>query len=165
MHKEARDYVARFATDAAIDVVEIGSRNINGTVRDLFPNARWYGIDLYEGPMVDEVADAATWQPAEPVDLVVSCEVFEHAESWRQIIANTRTMLRPGGRIVVTAAGPRRATHSGVDGGSQLHPGEYYGNVEPLSLLETLKAAGFTQVEVDDQRTDVRGTGTAPEEA
>ena len=46
MHVEAFAFVAQFSTTDPITVIEIGSRIINGTVRGLFPNAHWTGLDL-----------------------------------------------------------------------------------------------------------------------
>ena len=100
MHPEARAFVAGVARRAGARwVVELGARDLNGTVRDLFPSARGYtGVDLVAGPGVDVVADAADWRPREPApDLVVCCEVLEHTP------ARGRRAQRGGD------AGPRRA--------------------------------------------------------
>jgi SAM-dependent methyltransferase len=73
MHPEAYEYVRR-ATGAKahqpLRILEFGSRNVNGTVRDLFPAPALYvGVDWADGLGVDYVGDAATWQyPAGPVD-------------------------------------------------------------------------------------------------
>lgn len=163
MHPEAMQYVNRHAHGEPVTVVEIGSLDINGTVRGLFPGAVWHGIDVVDGPAVDEVADGATWQPEAPVDLVVSCEVFEHTEDWRAIIANAFAMLRPLGEIVVTAAGPDRFPHSAVDGG-ELRPGEYYANISVDELTDALVAAGFVDVDVELHIADVRGYARRPGE-
>lgn len=155
MHPAAYDYVARYATDDTIDVVEIGSRDVNFTVRPLFPNARYHGIDAQPGPQVDEVADGATWQPPAPVDLVVCAEVFEHTPDWRNIVANIPAMLRPGGRAVFTMAGPGRPAH-GVNIDDPLSPG-HYANIEPAELEAAMAAAGFVGIEVDQAADDTRG--------
>lgn len=162
MHAEAAQFVARHASGEPIDVVEIGSLDINGTVRHLFPYADWHGIDVVAGPGVDEVADGATWQPAGLVDLVVCCEVLEHTSSWREIVANAARMVRSGGRVILTAAGPGRAPHSAVDGGP-VRDGEYYANVDPAELGEALSAAGLVG-EVDEFQADVRVCAVKGEE-
>lgn len=162
MHAEALAYVNRFASDATVDVVEFGSRDINGSPRPLFPNARWWGIDIVDGPAVDEVADATTWSAPEPVDMVVCCEVFEHFDGWERIVENMVANLRPGGRALITAAALGRAPHSAVDGG-QLRDGEYYANVNPETLRMVLKGAGFTAIEVEDSGLDVYATGIKAE--
>ena len=158
MHPEAYNYVARFATDKPVSVVEIGSRNVNTTVRPLFPNADYWGIDAQAGPCVDEVADGATWRPLAKVDLVVCCEVFEHTPYWRDIVSNVaKNMLLERGRAVFTMAGPGRPEH-GVNIDDPLSPG-WYRNITEDDLLEAMVSAGFTAIEVDGVGTDVRGTG------
>lgn len=158
MHHEARQYVNRFGTAEPITVVEIGSLDINGTVRGCFPKAKWHGIDVVEGPAVDEVANGATWTPDEPVDLVVCCEVFEHTRDWRKIVANCANIVKPGGRVVFTAAGPTRLPHSAVDGGL-LRDGEFYANIDPDDLAAAMSDAGFVDVQIDEHGPDVRATG------
>lgn len=159
MHAAAHDYVARFRTDDDVRVVEIGSRDINGTVRDLFPDADYIGVDVQDGQGVDVVADAATWRPKRKADIVVCCEVFEHTDAWRDIIWNTAdNIVSDGGLIVVTAAGPGRAPHSAVDGGP-LRDDEFYENIHPGDLALVLAEAGFDRVEVDEVRGDVRASG------
>lgn len=160
MHDAALAYVNRFASSDPIDVLEFGSRDINGSPRRLWPNATWFGVDVVDGPGVDEVADAATWS-GDPADVVVCCEVFEHTDCWREIVANMAAHTRPGGRVIVTAAGPDRLPHSAVDGGP-LRDGEFYANVHPAELLEALSSAGLTQVDVVVNGGDVYGTGVRP---
>jgi len=144
MHPEARAFVAGVAPRAGARwVVELGARDLNGTVRDLFPSARGYtGVDLVAGPGVDVVADAADWRPDRAPDLVVCCEVLEHTPRPEAVVRNAAAMLAPGGRLVVTAAAPPRAAHSAVDGGP-LRPGEYYRNVPDDELRAWLRGAGF----------------------
>lgn len=167
MHAEAFRYVRTFATDAPIAIVEVGARNVNFTVRPLFPNADYWGIDAQPGPSVDEVADGALWRPLNPADLVICCEVFEHTPDWFDIVANVRHMLRSGGRAVFTCAGPGRPVH-GVNIDDPLNPG-HYANVSAAELEQAMRDAGFTEVDVDTARNrtcgggvDTRATGIAP---
>lgn len=158
MHAEALLYVSDFRTDDRLRVIEFGSRDINGSPRYMFPNADYHGIDVVDGTGVDEVADAATWAPKRRAHLVICCEVFEHTKQWRKIVANAAACLVRGGRLVVTAAGPQRAPHSAVDGGS-LRDGEWYENVSPADLGAAMVKAGFKDVEVHERGGDVQGTG------
>lgn len=155
MHAEAFAFVKQFSTDAPIDVIEIGSRNINGTVRPLFPNARWVGIDLHPGPDVDVVCDMRDYAPPDSVDLVVCCEVFEHAEPWRQMISQAQSWLKPGGRMIITCAGPGRLPHSHIDG-CQLRSGEYYGNISADELRRAIGADGVYVVICTQLRNDTQ---------
>jgi SAM-dependent methyltransferase len=166
MHVEAFEWVARHATDQPVEVLDLGGRNVNGSPRPLFPAARsWTVLDVLADVGVDIVADAATWRPGDRRwDVVVCCEVLEHAERWPAIVATAYVALRPGGRLIVTTAAPGRALHSGVDGGPALYPGEHYGNIEPADLERELKAAGFADITVDVQPSpaDVRAVATRP---
>ena len=48
-------------------------------------------------------ADATTWQPAEPVDLVVVAYLQLPAEDRRRAVRGAVTMLRPGGTLLLVA--------------------------------------------------------------
>lgn len=130
MHNAAWAFVAGAVSslDLTGDVLEIGSRDVNGTVRSLFRDARSYtGIDVSPGPGVDVAADGASFDPGTNYDVVVCCEVLEHARDAAGVIANALRLLKPGGKLIVTCAGPTRVPHSN-DGGA-LKAGEYYRNV------------------------------------
>ena len=120
------------------NVIEVGSLNINGSVRELAPDADWYGIDIVAGPDVDEVADGATWTPVWTPDVVVCCEVFEHTPDWATIIGNMASWLPLEGQMILTCAGPGRAPHSAVDGGP-LREGEWYENIDPNRMSAVLR--------------------------
>jgi SAM-dependent methyltransferase len=133
MHQEAREWVELHAWPAP-RVLEIGSRNLNGGVRDLFPRTTFYwGIDVWEGPGVDEVARAQDWEAPEPFDLVICTEVLEHVEDWPLIVRTASRSLREGGSAIFTMATDPRGSHSGIIP-DVLQPGEYYGNVPPTEL-------------------------------
>lgn len=163
MHTEAYAWVQQHATTEPVTVLDIGGRNINGSVKDLFPNATSYtAMDIREGDGVDVVADAATWTPDREYQVVVCTEVFEHTDSWPDICATAFKACAPGGRFIATMAGPGRPEHSAVDGGWRLHPGEYYGNVDPDRLRSVLEDCGWRDVVVDQQHSpaDVRAAAT-----
>lgn len=152
MHFEAMSWVARFASDDPVTVLDLGGRDINGSVRALWPHAASYRVvDLYPGPGVDIVADAAVWAPDASYDVVVVCEVFEHTEVWPQIIETAYKACKPGGMFVATMAGPGRPPHSAIDGGWTLHPGEHYANIEPERLKAVLEDVGWEGVVVNQQ--------------
>jgi len=133
MHNEAFEFVSRHATNEPISVIEIGSRDINGSARVMFPAASWIGLDLYPGPCVDWVGDAATYTPTEPVDLVMCMETLEHAKNWYYLIHAGVAWLKPGGKMIITCAGPGRAEHSAIDGGP-CYEGEYYQNLSTAQI-------------------------------
>ena len=147
MHPGAFEFVGRYATTDAISVIEVGSRDLNGSIRCHFPAATWTGLDLHSGPSVDIVLDALDYTPADAVDLVIIAEVFEHCPYWGEVLHHVANWLKPGGRIIITAAGPGRDPHSGIDGG-ELRAGEHYANVTARDLSDELQFAGFQQIEV-----------------
>lgn len=157
MHAEAYDYVRRVVLGAKFDyVIEYGSKNINGTVREVIDAKRYWGIDIVEGKDVDEVADAFTWRSEEPAQCIVCCEVLEHLKPIDGIIVSARANLSVGGWLVITCATDNRATHSAVDGGP-LQEGEWYCNVAPSVLEDALKRCGFSirSFQVNEDRGDL----------
>lgn len=139
MHPEAWDWIAQHIGTPE-SVIDLGGRDVNGHPRSLAPWAFWTVVDIEWGHGVDVVANAATWQAPERVDVVICAEVLEHTPEADAIVANALTMVKPGGKLILTAAGPTRAEHSAIDGGP-LHHGEFYRNV---SLLDLTRWLGLT---------------------
>lgn len=155
MHRSAWQWVAANVPDEPGSVVEVGSRDVNGSVRHLFWNATSYiGVDLVDGPGVDVACDFITYKPKGKVRTVVSCEVLEHCEHWRDLVGHAAEIMAKGGTLILTAACPPRAPH-GVDGGEV--GGEWYQNVAPGDLEDVL-TAHFSEhrIEVDADNGDVR---------
>lgn len=170
MHTEVLNWVGQFSSDEELAVLDIGGRDLNGSTRVLFRNAKPYHVlDLREGPNVDIVADAA--DPAQvfayispgTYDLVLCTETFEHAKGWRDILATAYEVLRPGGWLVFTCAGPGRPPHSGVAAQWELIGGEWYANVSPEEVSEVLHVQGWTDIEVRQLGTDTQGKAIKPD--
>lgn len=149
MHDAAFAFYKSVLKDAEpLDVLEFGSYNINGSVRDAYPQARsWWGIDIAEGNGVDEVADAAFYRSSKEFDIVICAEAFEHTELWRDIIANAYNHLKYGGYFFASCASRDRPAHSAFDGGA-LRDGEYYKNISPDEMAEVMEAMGWKSFEV-----------------
>ena len=160
MHVQAYDFVTRAVRalpSTHPTVLEIGSHDVNGSVRPLFPtSSHYHGIDLADGPGVDEVADAATWQPDRSYDVVVSTEVLEHAPAWDAVLDTAWAALAPGGRLVVTCATDPRPPHSAVDGW-EVRDGEWYANVPGREVRTWLARRGARSwvIEVARDRGDL----------
>lgn len=138
-------------------VVEIGSRDINGTIRDLFFKCRYTGIDLSEGNGVDEVGRAhrVLEKLERQFDVMVSCESLEHDEFWRVTLWSMYHYLKPGGLLLVTAAGNGRREHGTHNHTPQDSPDtpDYYENVSNEMLSSVLKPEMFATYFVrQDQR-------------
>lgn len=107
--QKTKDHFPEFFND--VSVVEIGSLNINGTVRDFFTNPKSYvGVDIIEGPGVDVVIPGKDFE-AEGIDTVISTECFEHDKDWVKTFDNMVKMARPGGFVVFTCASTGRHEH------------------------------------------------------
>lgn len=159
MHAEAREFATQVLAGRHFkNVVEIGGRDINGGVADLFTADKYTSLDLFPGPGVDVVTDCREWQPDEAADLVVCCEVLEHSDAPATIVAAAISYLAEGGLLLITAAGPGREPHSGHDGGP-LIADEPYGNIDPEDLwnwLARLEDVSVVQRDVDVYATAVR---------
>jgi hypothetical protein len=158
VHVQAYEFVSRHVRSLGTgSVLEIGSLDVNGGVRDLFRDCRAYhGIDVVEGPGVDEVADAADWSRPDAFDVVVSTEVLEHAPRWPNVLTNAWCSLAAGGRLVMTCATDPRPPHSAIDGWD-VRPGEWYENVPPAAVIELISrfAPSTWQLEVALDRGDL----------
>lgn len=120
-------------------VLEVGSLDINGTVRDFFTNNKvYFGVDVGPGPGVDMVMSGHE-VPFETgyFDITVSAECFEHNPVWRETFHNMKRMTKDGGLIAFTCAGEGRPEHGTARsdvGSSPLTVGlgwDYYRNLTP----------------------------------
>jgi SAM-dependent methyltransferase len=93
-------------------VLEIGSLNINGSVRQFFTDCVYIGVDVAPGPNVDVVSLGHEYSmPAGSFDTVISCECFEHDPYWRQTFTNMLRLTRPKGLVIFSCASTGRAEH------------------------------------------------------
>lgn len=157
MHESVRLYVAdAIATYGPFGyVLEIGSRDINGGIRDLFDGANYLGVDTRTGRGVDIVAKGELVRTGLFYDCVVCCEVLEHTEAAPAIVANAARLLVEGGVFVMTCAGPNRPPHSAIDE-EPIRPDEFYRNVDADELETWLADAGFTSWKIDPAGADMR---------
>jgi SAM-dependent methyltransferase len=148
-----REYVARVLAAHPPNgtrwrVLEVGSYDVNGTVRDLFPRGVEYvGLDQRDGPGVDVVADIEGWG-AWPTaarhrsfDVVVSTEMLEHTPHPGLAVDNMAECLVAGGRIILTTRAPGFGIHE--------HPGDYY-RFTQAAVATLLVDSGFGELELED---------------
>lgn len=150
MHPAAFRWAADHIPEEPGRTLEIGGRDVNGSLADFFTWSDYQALDLTPGPGVDIVADFVEWAPTQPertFDFVLCCEVFEHVANWRAFIIHTHRLLRDGGRFVGTCATDPRRPHS-AHGDSDPRPDEFYDNVDPADLADML-AEWFPNFTVD----------------
>jgi SAM-dependent methyltransferase len=116
-HPEQKNFIASIKdkfTNHFVDkkILEIGSLNINGTIRDLFENCDYTGIDVGQGDCVDIVCSGHLYDaPDNTYDVVVSSECFEHNPEWVATFKNMQRMCKPGGLVIMTCATTGREEH------------------------------------------------------
>lgn len=155
MHTAAREYFKKMSqdVDADVDIVEFGSLDINGGIKDLFIASKYVGIDIAPGPGVDIVSDASEWTPDMAYDLVLCAEVFEHTERWPEICANAFRSLKSGGRFIGSCASIGRGPHSAIDGG-EVRFFEHYKNVSKEEMSQVLTEQGWSQINIEYNKSD-----------
>ena len=153
MHDAAFEAVRRFSLTPMLKGIEgegldLGGRDVNGTVHPLFPNVQWTVLDIEPHPSVDIVADVTTWKSDRLYDIVISTEAIEHVKQWWEILENGIGALRRGGWMIVTGGSTGRGPHS-CTGVVPVPEGEYYGNVDPDDLHSVALDAGFRNIYVE----------------
>lgn len=110
-HESCFSFVARNLSSDEVKgkkVIEIGSYYVNGSVRpyvEWLKPAQYIGVDIAEGPCVDEVCDSAQIVERfgeKSFDIVISTEMLEHVKDWRLIVNNLKRICKPGGIILIT---------------------------------------------------------------
>jgi len=122
-------------------LLEVGSLDVNGSVRPLFPAADPYvGIDLGSGPGVDIVASGHDFGRDASFETVVTTECLEHDPGWARTLANAVRVLRPGGTLIVTCATTGRHEHGTTRTSPAMSPStnDHYRNLVAADLRGAL---------------------------
>lgn len=100
-----RSFVAASNITAETSVLDVGCAH-----KPYYPffartGCRYIGAEIFDGQFVD-----AVWQAGSPLpfkdgefDVAISTQVLEHAADPKHVIAETRRVLKPGGRIFFSA--------------------------------------------------------------
>jgi SAM-dependent methyltransferase len=127
-------------------VLEVGSLDINGSMRSFFSECDYLGIDIGEGQGVDLVVQGQEYDaPDESYDVCASGECFEHNPYWAETFSNMVRMCKSGGLVLFTCATTGRKEHgtSRTDSGSSpLTVGigwEYYKNLTEQDFRESFE--------------------------
>ena len=124
-------------------VLEVGSLNINGTLRNEFKDCDYTGIDLGEGRDVDVVCGGQEYDaPDNFFDSCISAECFEHNPYWKETFLNMVRMCKPGGLVLFTCATEGRAEH----GTSRSKPGNSPFTIKECDYYKNLTEKDFTDV-------------------
>lgn len=147
-HTEQREYLTRLSTRfpekfTGVSVLEVGSLNINGTVRDFFAGCTYIGVDLADGPGVDMIGEGQLLDfPDRHFDTVISAECFEHNPYWLATFLNMHRMSRD--LVTFTCAGEGRAEHGTARSSPSCSPltiaqgWDYYRNLTVADFTDVL---------------------------
>jgi SAM-dependent methyltransferase len=110
LHKSAYisggKFFSRYATTSSASILEVGSYNVNGTLKDFQPKgSKWVGVDIESGPGVDLVIEDTAALPFEDssFDYVVASSVFEHDPTFWSTFSEMVRVLKYGGSIYINA--------------------------------------------------------------
>jgi lipopolysaccharide biosynthesis protein/SAM-dependent methyltransferase len=126
MHKSALKYGEVFFStylnrvDAhQLKIVEIGSQDINGSLRQFSPvNAIYVGVDFVPGPGVDVLISDPYQLPFEldSIDAVVCSSVLEHSEFFWVLFIECLRILKPSGLLYINAPSNGKVHRYPIDG-------------------------------------------------
>ena len=138
--KEFKDFYINNKFDKDINILEVGSLDINGSIKDLFNfSSNYTGIDLEKGPNVDLVMDGAEIHKLnKKFDIVISCECFEHAKNWKIIFKRMCEVAKENSFVLISVASTGRIEHGTQRSGNWQSPGnkdDYYLNLSKKDFV------------------------------
>lgn len=110
MHDTAREHARLFFElywqPGFTDVIELGSQDVNGSLREVCPvGARYVGVDTDPGKGVDVIVAAGDPLPYADAsfDVAVTSSTFEHDVMFWESFLELLRVLRPGGLLYLNA--------------------------------------------------------------
>ena len=166
MHKEVKRFCLSVKNEHPeyfknTDVLDCGSLDINGNNRYLFDNCNYMGIDIVEGKNVDIVTRVHEFKTDFQFDCVISTEMLEHDEYFADSLNAMFHCTKPGGLLLITAAGYGREEHGTHEMKPEDSPltRDYYCNISVSMLLQGLDLTKFSSYTISYFKTDIRFAG------
>lgn len=166
MHYEVTDFIIKVREKhpdffVKKKVLEVGSLDINGSIRPLFIACQYRGLDIGPGPGVDVVCpihlyNYDTISDFTQVDTLISTEMLEHDVHWKESLKAMYDTLKSGGLFILTCAGPNRHEH----GTKRTTPGDspfttdYYRNISVEDFESVLPKELFSEYSLALYRHD-----------
>lgn len=125
-------------------VLEIGSLNINGSVRQFFEGCNYLGVDLGPGLDVDMVCQGHLLPfTDDSFDVVISCECLEHDKHWAETFKKMCALSK--NLVIMTCATIGRAEHGTFTKDSDAAPftNDHYRN---LSIHDFVNLVDFHRI-------------------
>jgi len=146
-----QDFVKKYGVPKR--VLDVGSRHINGTVKDCIREAEMgapdeiIGIDFVDGENVDIVMnghDLVEKFGENSFDAVMCTETLEHDNKFWITVEQMRKVVKPGGWLLITVPGIHFFRHD--------YPSDYYRFTD--SALKEVMFEGFEDVMVETYSDD-----------
>ena len=160
-----------YAPAAPFTVVEIGSQDVNGTLRTaLPPRATYVGVDAEPGRNVDIIAAGRTVPlPDGFADITIASSVFEHDKTFWQTFLELCRLTRDGGYLYLSAPSngsvhryPQDSWRFYPDAGAALAEWSCENNLD-VTLVESFVADRQNDVWNDFVAILRRGAHSAPQ--
>ena len=76
-------------------ILEVGSRDWNGSVRSWFKDCEYHGIDIVNGDHVDQVVSAKDFfrKSKNKYNTIISFSVLEHDKNWKHSLTNIGNVM------------------------------------------------------------------------
>lgn len=127
-------------------VLDLGSRDINGTVKQFFETVEYIGADMIAGGNVDVVVNGHTLTERfekDSFDLVLCFDTLEHDDRFWLTVDQLKQVLKPGGYMLLGMPSRHCPEHD--------WPGDYW-RFMPQSMTEFFFQGFedvFTKVDMD----------------
>ncbi len=109
-------FAAEYLGSTVGRVLDVGSCDVNGTLKPIFLGWDYVGLDIAEGPNVDIVASNQGWPLTDSsFDVAVSSSCFEHDPRFWITFKEMARVVRSGGWVYICA--PSQGPYHG-------HPGD-----------------------------------------
>lgn len=172
MHGEVITFVNNFKARRPtffnrVNVLDVGSADINGTNRQFFTNFKYTGVDIFQTKNVDIVCPIhefpAKYPNLQNYDVVISTEMLEHDNHWQESMKAMHQLVKKGGLLLITCATNPRRVHGSVDVSPKSSPAtnDYYHNVGFIEFSAVVNLLPFIWklVEINSKVGDLRFVG------
>jgi len=169
-HQEQKDFVEKLRNSFSEfftnkKVLEIGSLNINGSIREFFDNCKYTGIDVGFGDGVDIVCEGQNYKASDDTyDVVLSAECFEHNPYWLETFKNMIRLCKNNGLVFFTCATDGRPEHgtsktTPLDSPLTVNLGwDYYRNLNEKNFTDEINFDDYFseyQFEINEEHKDL----------
>lgn len=151
-HKEQKDFFdsvkdifpKNFTNVRAIDC---GSLDVNGSLKRMFDDSEYTGVDIVAGKNVDVVSHIKDLELS-GFDTVVSGEMLEHDETWKDSLQKMYDMAKSGGLLAISCATEGRREHgtTRTNGKQWGTSPDYYMNLTEKHFREVFKGDMFSEM-------------------